>query len=330
MIRVGVMIEGQEGLTWDRWRRIAETAEAAGFESVWRSDHLFSLFGVETRPGLETWTSLAVLAATTRRVRFGPLVSPITFYHPSVLARHAAAVDVLSGGRLELGLGAGWHDGEHQAFGIPYPRVGERIRRLDEAVRVIRGLWGEGPAHFSGRYYRLDGGIGWPKPVQRPSPPLIIGGKGRRLLEVAARHADEWNCGGSQPPAAVRERRTELEAACRRIGRDPGEIRYSWMGAFMIGKSRAELEQRARKIQEYVVTRAATPAQELPDVLRAAGWLVGAPAEIAEQIAALAAEGIERVMLQFFDQDDLDALHMVGEEVIPRLRDVAAVRTGAV
>ncbi len=318
MARVGIMIEGQEGLTWDRWRRIAETVEAGGFESLWRSDHLFSLYDVPTRPGLDTWTSLAYLAATTRRIRFGPLVCPITFHHPSILARQAAAVDVLSRGRLELGVGAGWHDREHQAFGIPYPRVGERIRRLDEGVRVIRALWADGPVNFDGRYYRLDGAVGWPKPVQRPRIPLVIGGKGPRLLEVVAKHADEWNCGGSRPPADVRARTEVLLAACDRVGRDPRSIRRSWMGGFLIGESGAVLERRARAIQEYVPPRAATPTAALPDVLRREGWLVGSPAEIVTQMRALIAEGIERFMLQHYDQEDLDALHMVAEQVLPQ------------
>ncbi len=319
MLRVGVMIEGQEGLTWERWRRIAETVEALGFESLWRSDHLFSLFDVPARPGLDTWASLTLLATATRRIRFGPLVCPITFHHPSVLARQAAAVDVLSGGRLELGIGAGWHDREHQAFGIPYPRVGERIRRLDEAAQVLRALWQDGPAQFTGRYYRLDGGVGWPKPAQRPRIPLLIGGRGPRVLEVVARYADEWNCGGSRPPAEIRARTEVLAAACQRIGRNPRTIRRSWMGAFLIGENGAALERRAKKIQEYVPPRAAIPTTTLPDVLRKEGWLVGSPEEIAGQMRDLAAEGIERIMLQFFDQEDLDALHLVAQEVIPRL-----------
>jgi F420-dependent oxidoreductase-like protein len=319
MIRVGVMIEGQEGLTWDRWGKIAEAVEALGFESLWRSDHLFSLFDVPTRPGLDTWASLVTLATTTRRIRFGPLVCPITFHHPSLLARQAAAVDVLSGGRLELGVGAGWNDREHQAFGIPYPRVGERIRRLEEAVQVIRALWGDGPVQFAGRYYRLDGAVGWPKPHQRPGIPIVIGGKGPRVLEVVARHADEWNCGGSKPPADVRALTDVLAAACARIGRDPGTIRHSWMGAFLVGETGAALERRAKKIQEYVPTRASIPTAALPDTLRKEGWLVGSPQEISGQMRDLAAEGIERFNLQLFDQDDLDALHLVAHEVIPRL-----------
>ena len=319
MAHFGVMIEGQEGLTWERWRRIAETAERLGYESLWRSDHLFSLFGVVTRQGLDTWPSLAYLAATTRRIRFGPLVCPITFRHPAMLAREAAAVDVLSSGRLELGVGAGWHDREHQAFGIPYPRVGERIRRLEEGIRVIRALWGPEPATFEGRFYRLDGAAGWPKPAQRPGIPLIVGGKGTRLLGVVARHADEWNCGGAQPPATVRRLTGVLEDACRAIGRDPRTIRRSWMGGFLIGENGAALERRARKLQEYVPTRAATPAAKLPDELRRSGWLVGTPEKITGQMRALIAEGIGRFNLQFMDQEDLDALHIMAEQVMPRV-----------
>ncbi len=317
MAHVGLMIEGQEGLTWDRWRRLADAVDRLGYESLWRSDHLFSLFGVATRPGLDTWPSLTYLATATRRIRFGPLVCPITFRHPAMTAREAAAVDVLSGGRLELGLGAGWHDGEHQAFGIPYPRVGERIRRLDEGIRVIHALWAGGPARFEGKFYRLDGGTAWPKPVQQPRIPLVIGGRGPKLLEVVARHADEWNCGGSQTPAAVRERTATLEAACRTVGRDPTTIRRSWMGGILIGENGAALERRARVVQEYVTTRAATPPAQLPRELREAGWLVGTPEEVAQQMRALTAEGISRFNLQFYTLDDLDAIHLIAEQVIP-------------
>lgn len=311
------MIEGQEGLTWKRWRRLADAVDRLGYESLWRSDHLFSLFGVAARPGLDTWPSLTYLATATRRIRFGPLVCPITFRHPSMLAREAAAVDVLSGGRLELGLGAGWHEGEHRAFGIPYPPTGERIRRLDESIRVIQALWAGGPARFDGKFYRLDGGTAWPKPAQQPRIPFVIGGKGPKVLEVAARYADEWNCGGSQKPAAVRERTRTLEAACRKVGRDPKTIRRSWMGGILIGESGAALERRARVVQEYVTTRAATAAARLPGELREAGWLVGTPEEIVGQMRELTAEGISRFNLQFFTLDDLDAVALIAEHVIP-------------
>jgi alkanesulfonate monooxygenase SsuD/methylene tetrahydromethanopterin reductase-like flavin-dependent oxidoreductase (luciferase family) len=234
-----------------------------------------------------------------------------------MLAREAAAVDVLSGGRLELGLGAGWHDREHEAFGIPYPRVGERMRRLDEGIQVIEALWTGEPARFEGRFYRLDGGTAWPKPAQRPRIPLVIGGKGPKLLEIVARYADEWNCGGSQKPAAVRERTGTLEAACRKVGRDPSTIRRSWMGGILIGETGTVLERRARVVQEYVTTRAATPAPALPKELRDAGWLVGTAEEIVGQMRGLTAEGISRFNLLFFTLDDLDAVQQIAERVIP-------------
>lgn len=319
MARVGIMIEGQEGLTWERWRRIAETVDRLGFESLWRSDHLFSLFGVETRPGLDTWAALTQAAMVTSRIRFGPLVCPMTFRHPAMLAREAAAVDVLSGGRLELGVGAGWHDREHQAFGIPYPPPGERFRRLEEAIHVIRALWGEGPAHFEGRFYRLDGAVGWPKPAQRPRLPLIVGGRSVRVMGIAAKHADEWNCAGAYTPAAIRDRMQVLDAACRSGGRDPATLRRSWMGGVLIGENGTALERRARKIQEYVPPRAATPAAKLPGELRAGGWLVGSADEVVAQMRPLIDEGIGRFMLQYFDQEDLDGLHLLAEQVVPKV-----------
>src|SRR5438874_11612950 len=181
-VRIGVMIEGQEGLTWDRWFRIADRVETLGLDSLWRSDHFFSLMGHPERPALECWSSLTALAQRTKRIPFGPLVSPMTFRHPALLARMAAAVDGLSGGRLVLGLGAGWNDAEHAAFGIPLPPLPERFDRLAEGIAVIKALWRGGPVDFDGRYYQLRGAAGYPRPVQQPMP-LLIGGDGEvRLL----------------------------------------------------------------------------------------------------------------------------------------------------
>ena len=156
-MKIGIMIEGQEGLTWERWFRLAQAAEELGYESLCRSDHLTGLGGVSTRPSLETWTSLTALALRTKRIRFGPMVSPLTFYHPALLAKMAAAVDTLSGGRLDLGLGAGWNEPEHKAYGIPFPPLKERMDRLEEAIQVIRALWAPGPASFDGKHYRQIG-----------------------------------------------------------------------------------------------------------------------------------------------------------------------------
>ena len=192
-MKLGVMIEGQEGVTWDLWRQLTAKVEALGFESLWRSDHFMSLED-SSRDAIETWAALTLTAAETTRLRFGPLVCPMTFRHPSLLARMAASVDVLSGGRLVLGLGAGWNEHEHRAFGLPFPPLTERIDRLEEGIEVILRLLGDGPAHFNGRHYQLNGSNPCPKPVQKPRIPLIIGTTGAgRMLRVVARYADEWD-----------------------------------------------------------------------------------------------------------------------------------------
>src|SRR3979490_2785875 len=197
-MRIGVMIEGQEGLTWDRWFHIADRVESLGLDSLWRSDHFFSLMGHPDRPALECWTSLTALAQRTHRIRFGPLVSPMTFRHPALLARMAAAVDGLSAGRLVLGVGAGWNEAEHEAHGIGLPPLKERFDRLEEGIAVIKGLWTGGPVDFEGRNYRLRGAVAYPRPVQQSAPPLLFGGDGEvRLLRIAAPGARRAN---THPP----------------------------------------------------------------------------------------------------------------------------------
>lgn len=183
-MRFGIMIEGQEGLSWERWQRIASRVEASGLDSLWRSDHFFSVMGETERDSLETWAALTYVAQATRRIRFGPLVCSMTFRPPALLARMAAAVDQLSGGRLELGLGAGWYEREHTAFGIPFPPLKERMDRLAEGVEVIRRLWGDDHATYQGTYYQLQQATCRPKPRQRKGPPrgsasLVHGGHGK-------------------------------------------------------------------------------------------------------------------------------------------------------
>src|SRR6266550_4242348 len=235
-MKVGVMIEAQEGLTWEHWFRIADCVEELALDSLWRSDHFFSLSGDRQRPALECWTSLTALAQRTHRIRFGPLVSPMTFRHPALLARMAAAVDLLSGGRLVLGVGAGWNVAEHEAFGIGLPPLKERFDRLEEGIAVIKALWSGGPVDVDGRYYRLRRAAALPRPVQRPAPPLLIGGDGeRRLLQIVAKEADEWNS-HAPGPEAYRGKRVRLEEHCRAVGRDPDAIHRSWMGGIVIGR----------------------------------------------------------------------------------------------
>jgi F420-dependent oxidoreductase-like protein len=222
------MIEGQEGVTWPQWVALAQAAERAGIEALFRSDHYSTVTG---RGGgsLDAWTTLAGLAAVTSRLRLGTLVSPVTFRHPSVLARAVATVDHISDGRAELGMGAGWMEDEHRRFGFPFPAYEERAAMLAEQIEIVHRQWTEERFSFHGRFYELADCEAMPKPVQRPHPPLLIGGKGRRrTLEVAARWADEYNAFHVEPDffPGLRERLDEALAAA---GREPGSVRLSLM-----------------------------------------------------------------------------------------------------
>ena len=316
-MQLGVMLEGQDGLTWDLWRRIMARVEELGFESLWCSDHFMSIVD-SNRDALETWVVLALTAAETTRLRFGSLVSPMTFRHPSLLACMAAAVDTLSGGRLVLGLGAGWNEHEHRAFGIPFPPLKERMHMLTEGIEVIVRLLGDGPAHFTGRYYQLDGAHPHPKPIQRPRIPLLIGTTSAgRMLRIVARYADEWDVPGMTSPTAYRARRERLEAYCREINRDPHEIRRCVSTAYLIGRNAEELHQRATTMQHLIPELAAHDPGAVPDVLRAESWLVGTPDQIIGQLQALADEGVERVIFQHNDQTDFAALELLASDVLP-------------
>ena len=307
------MIEGQEGLTWDRWFRIADRVESLGLDSLWRSDHFFSLMGHPERPALECWSSLTALAQRTPRIRFGPLVSPMTFRHPALLARMAAAVDLLSNGRLVLGVGAGWNEGEHQAFGITLPPLKERFDRLEEGIAVIKALWAGGSVDLEGRYYRLRGAAAYPRPLQRPGPPLLIGGDGElRLLRIVARDADEWNSHAATPEL-YRHKRAKLEEHCRAVGRDPAAIRRSWMVGILIGRDASEVAEKAHFMQSFLASLSRVSAAAVPDDLRRRGWVVGTPDEVGSQLDAMSALGVERVMFQWYDLDDVDGLALLAQ-----------------
>ena len=317
VMKLGVMLESQDGLTCDLWRRIMARVEELGFESLWCSDHFMSIVD-SSRDVLEPWVALTLTAAETTRLRFGPLVCPITFRHPSLLARMAAAVDTLSGGRLVLGVGAGWNEHEHHAFGIPFPSLKERIHMLEEGIEVIVRLLGDGPAHFAGRYYQLDGANPYPKPPQRPRVPLLIGTTGAgRMLRIVARYADEWDVPGLTSPVAYRARRERLVAYCHDINREPGEIRRCVSTAYLIGRNAEELRRRGEAMQQLIPDLAAFDPDIVPEVLRADGWMVGTPDQIIVHLQALADEGVQRVMFQHNDQTDFDALELLARDVMP-------------
>jgi alkanesulfonate monooxygenase SsuD/methylene tetrahydromethanopterin reductase-like flavin-dependent oxidoreductase (luciferase family) len=248
-MRVCLMIEGQEGVTWDQWRALATTAQASGFEALFRSDHYMPLSGGEGG-SLDAWATLNALAALTDTLRLGTLVSPATFRHPSTLAREVVTADHVSGGgRIELGLGAGWHEREHAAHGFPFESVGERFDRLAEQLEIVRRSWEPGPFDFAGRLYRLEQADPQPKPVTRPR--IVLGGNaGRRSAALAARWADEYNT-VSATPDECRERRERVAAACAEIGREP--IPFSLM-APMEGTS-AQIVARLREYEAAGVAR---------------------------------------------------------------------------
>ncbi len=334
---LGVMIEGQEGLGWELWRRIARSTEDAGFDSLWRSDHFHSLMGPRDRDALETFISFVVAAEETERVRFGPLVTSMTFRHPSLLARMAAQLDQLSGGRFVLGVGAGWNVGEHEAFGLPFPSLRERMDRLEEGVQVVLALLGDGPASFEGRYYRLHEAISHPKPAQRPLP-LLVGGRGeRRTLRITARYAQEWNFAGVDLDE-YRRLAGVLAAHCEDVGRDASEIRHSQMAGFVVGRDEAELRGHFERIaeqapamvraggraidadQRQAAARPRHSIEETLSVLATRGWLIGTPDAIVEQIGRCEEAGIAGMMLQHHALADFDSLELIASHVLPQVQ----------
>ncbi|WP_369054763.1 LLM class F420-dependent oxidoreductase [Kineococcus terrestris] len=303
-----IFTEPQQGATYETLRRVAVAAEDAGYDGFFRSDHYLAM-GSEGLPGpTDAWTTLAALARDTRRVRLGTLVSSATFRHPGVLAVQVAQVDEMSGGRVELGLGTGWYEEEHRAYGIPFPPLRERFDRLAEQLEVVTGMWAT-PAgstfDFTGEHYRLEGSPALPKPVQERVP-VIVGGAGkRRTPALTARHATEYNAAfaGVEDAAAAYER---VRAACAETGRDAGELTFSIALPVCAGRDDAEVARRAAAIGR-------TPEQAR------AGGFAGTPGEVVEKISRYAQVGATRFYLQVLDLDDLDHVAFVAEHVLPQL-----------
>lgn len=294
------MVEGQNGLTWERWIHILQLAERLGFPTVFRSDHYF--IGPQ-QDSLEAYLSFAVAARETKRIRFGPLVSPVTFRSPVDVGRMAAQVDLLSGGRFVMGLGAGWNEPEHRAYGIPFPPVKERFDRLEEAIQVIRALWSPGPAAFSGKHYQLDGADCQPKPAEG-RPPILIGGAGeKRTLKLVARYAAEWNSVNLSPDAYA-QKVAVLERHCEAEGRDPATIRRSMMTFAVIGPDQASLDRATERMMSMWGARPGTSPAEYRETLRARGMIVGGKAEILDALGNYARHGLEEVQFQHFSFDD--------------------------
>jgi F420-dependent oxidoreductase-like protein len=315
------MIEAQEGLTWERWRRINAAAERLGFGSVWRSDHLVSLMGSSERGTPALWPSLTVTALETSTVEFGPLVCPTSFREPVHLAKEAVALDELSGGRFWLGMGAGWNEREHQMFGFPLLTLKERFDRFEEGLEVVKLLWSGETVNFDGQYYQLRNAQMRPTPSRPGGVPLMIGGGGeKRTLRLVARYADEWNV-TSMPVDEYPAKVEVLRRHCREVGRDFDSIQRSWMVGHIIGRDESELLERAGRFRQINAGLRDASPQEILDRMRGRAWLVGTPDEIVEDLKRRAAMGIDRVMLQTHDQEDIAALELFASDVMPQIAD---------
>jgi alkanesulfonate monooxygenase SsuD/methylene tetrahydromethanopterin reductase-like flavin-dependent oxidoreductase (luciferase family) len=286
-----VMIEGQEGVSWADWQAIAAACEEHGISTLFRSDHYLPLGGHEERQVLDAWGTIIALAATTTTLRLGALVSPATFRHPSEFAKLVVTADHVSGGRIDVGLGAGWNEREHAAYGFPYGTFGDRFDRYAEQLEIVHGLWADGPFSFSGEYYELDRVDAQPKPVQRPLP-FIVGGMAKpRTLALADRFADEYNTVFCTP-----------QEASERRARVPDHLRFSVMTGLVSGRDEAELERRKRRLADE------HGAGEMP-----AGWIVGTPDALVARLREYRDAGCDRVMLQLLLHDEVDQIALIGE-----------------
>lgn len=306
-MRLRIFIEPQQGATYDQQVRIAQAVEANGFDALFRSDHFLTMGGDGLPGPTDAWVTLGGLARETQRIRLGTLVTSNTFRHPGLLAVEVAQVDAMSGGRVELGLGAGWYDNEHAAYGVPFPPVGERFDRLEEAFAIVTGLWDtpEGQTFdFDGKQYQLKDSPALPKPVQRPHPPIIVGGFGaQRTPRLAATYANEFNLPFASAPV-TQEQFGRVRAACEARGRDPESLVFSAAQVVCCGVNEVEIERRAHNIGRKA------------DELREHG-VAGTPHEVIEKLNEFAAIGAERVYLQVLDIDDLEHLELIANEVLP-------------
>lgn len=301
---IAIMIEGQNGLNWPRWQKIVRAVEDLGFAGLYRSDH-YTNASAPDLDSLELWVSLAWLADHTRRLAFGPLVTPVSFRHPTMTARMAAAVDDLSGGRMTLGLGAGWQEREHTHYGWDLLDIARRFTRFEEGLTIIRHLLqDEAPLDFDGMFYHLREAVLLPRPARPGGPPLLIGGNGEaRTLPMAARFASEWNAVYLSPDR-FRALSARLDERLDRQGRPRASVRRSMMTGLLFGRDDAEVQRKLR-------------GRSAAD-LRGRGAIVGTPGAVVEQIGRLAEAGVQGVMLQWLDLDDLDGLEALGHHVLPQ------------
>jgi F420-dependent oxidoreductase-like protein len=320
MIEVSISVEGQAGLTWPLWRRWVAMAEANGFSGLYRSDH-FTMPDPPDEDSLECIVSLAYLADHSSRVRFGPLVAPLSCRDPVMLARQAAALDDLSGGRMILGVGTGWLEREHSLFGYELEDLRTRFARLEEGLEVItRLLKSDEAVSYEGQFYRLRDAILLPRPGREGGPPIMIGGSGSvRTPELAARFADVWN-GISMEPDMFRERSAALDLLLSKHGRRPRDVKRTLASLCFFGRTEDALEQRVQLAREWDEDLASLPLEETLEALRTEWGAIAGSAEVAiEQIRAYEQAGVEELMLQWFPADDVGGAEAFAKDVLSRL-----------
>ena len=311
-MRVCLMIEGQEDVSWEQWVALGRACEDGGIEGLFRSDHYAGLMGDEERDALDAWTQIAGLAALTERIRLGTLVSPVTFRHPSLLAKAVATADHVSAGRVELGLGAGWNVREHEAYGFSFPELPERLERLEEQLELVVRQWTEETVDFAGRHYRLQGLRALPKPYQRPRPPVIVGGAGKpRTARLAARLADEYNTPFATLEQVV-ERRANVLRACEEAEREP--LVFSVMTGCVVGADRSELLHRVGRAMARMRVDG-DPAAFVRE--RAHVMVLGTADELVDRLRGLEEAGVDRIFLQHLAHDDVEMVRLLGAEVAP-------------
>jgi F420-dependent oxidoreductase-like protein len=314
-MKVCLMIEGQEGVTWEDWVRLAALAESHGLDGLFRSDHYTAIIR-DQADALDAWATLAGLAALTSRIRLGTLVSPVTFRHPSVLARMAVTVDHISGGRLDVGMGSGWYEREHLENGFPFLDPKARFDLFAEQIEVVVRSWTEDAVDHAGDAYALAGQTGLPRPVQQPHPPLVLGGNvKRRFAALAARYASEVNTLGA-PNEELRQRKARLDEACRAAGRDPATLGFSVMTTCFLGEDRAECVERVRHFLSLGGDDS-DPEAVLEE--RSATWLAGSVDEVVGRIWELRALGVNRVFLQHLNHSDDAMVALMGNRLLPKL-----------
>ena len=319
MVAISLMIEGQNGLTWPHWKQLVAEVEALGFAGLFRSDH-FTNARPPDKDSLEMIVSLAYLADHTRRIHFGPLVAPISFRHPALLVRQAVSLDDLSGGRMLLGLGAGWQEREHTLFGYELGNIPTRMTRLEEGLEIItRLLRSDEPVSFEGRFFKLDGATLLPRPQRPGGPPILIGGNGsKRTLPLVARYASIWNAMGLSPEG-FRERSARLDSLLNAAGRQPGEVRRTMMLTLFFERDPDKLDQRLAWRSKDPNLADLSLDKAIEKIANSGRALAGNSEQIISQIQVYAQAGVEELMLQWFDLDDIDGLRAFATGVLPHL-----------